>query len=208
MEHANDKAAREQQSGAAVDQQDLMQISALADSALEGREAARAIDALLARPDLREAWAELHMVGDCLRSDETGAASPGAGFLERFKSQLALEATVLTPRALRADGGPERWRRVGLPAVSIAAAVAMVTWVAWPQRPITPVSSVASLVQETTPASTVTRGAAADAARPVDAAQLREYLAAHEQFSSPQLNSMGSFHTAAWSTGSSDNSNP
>jgi negative regulator of sigma E activity len=206
MAQANDKPETVQlNSGSGNDPR--MLVSALADGALEPLEAERVIELLLEHPELRSAWVEVHMVGDCLRSEDTGAMSPSAGFMDRFKARLALEPTVLTPKrpAVRSQ---ERWRRFGLPSAAVAAAVAMVSWVAWPQHPV---PTVASIAPDTAPLAEAGAPAAprsAKTAHPVDPAQLREYLAAHQQYSSPQLNGLGSFHTAAWSTGSSDNSNP
>jgi negative regulator of sigma E activity len=194
-------------------------IGALADGELDAAQAQRAIDALLADPELQAEWRRIHWVGDCLRSDETGAQVASEGFMERLSTRLAAEPTILAPTARRTDS----WRRLGLPGLSIAAAVAMVSWVGWTNRPLapglaqggSPATAMASTAPLSAPVSApagpaVPLAAAAPAApsRPVDPAELREYLAAHEQFSSPQLKGMGSFHTAAWSTSQSDNAKP
>lgn len=84
-------------------------ISALMDGELDEREAAEAIAALANDAPAREAWRTYHLIGDAVR--ERGAVV-----------------------ALRPAANAPFWR-VALPAMAVAAAVALVSWVAFvPQQ--------------------------------------------------------------------------
>ena len=92
-------------------------ISALMDGELDEREAAEAINALGNDAQARSAWRTYHLIGDALREGHS------AGALRR-------------PAA-----NSPTWR-IALPAIAVAAAVALVSWVAFaPVQPGTPVSA-------------------------------------------------------------------
>jgi negative regulator of sigma E activity len=162
------------------------QISALADGSLNPTEAQAAIDLLLGSVEARAFWYELHAVGDCLRSDDTGAALGQDGFMERFALRLDAEPVVLAPRAQSAVAAPVRpaLMRYGLPGASIAAAIAMVLWMAVPQmtKPDAQLAEVTVAPQPTKPA--VVEAAVATASAPaitrMDPDQVGEYLTAHQ----------------------------
>jgi len=81
-------------------------ISALMDGELDEREAAGAIDALANDAQARDAWRTYHLIGDALR-----------------EGRADLEA--------RRPAANQPFWRVALPAMAVAAAVALVSWVAF-----------------------------------------------------------------------------
>jgi sigma-E factor negative regulatory protein RseA len=81
-------------------------ISALMDGELDEREAAEAIVALANDAQARDAWRTYHLIGDALR--ESGS--------------------IVAPR--RPAANAPFWR-IALPAMAVAAAVALVSWVAF-----------------------------------------------------------------------------
>lgn len=81
-------------------------ISALMDGELGEREAADAIVALAGDAEARGAWRTYHLIGDAMREGRA----------------------VVAPR--RPAANAPRWR-VALPAMAVAAAVALVSWVAF-----------------------------------------------------------------------------
>jgi len=88
-------------------------ISALMDGELDEREAAEAISTLASDAQARDAWRTYHLIGDALRESRA----------------------VVAPRA--AANAP--FWRVALPAMAVAAGVALVSWVAFaPLQPNPP----------------------------------------------------------------------
>jgi len=81
-------------------------ISTLMDGELGEREAAEAIAALTGDAEARGAWRTYHLIGDAMRQGRA----------------------VVAPR--RPAANAPRWR-VALPAMAVAAAVALVSWVAF-----------------------------------------------------------------------------
>jgi sigma-E factor negative regulatory protein RseA len=81
-------------------------ISALMDGELGEREAADTIATLANDPQARDAWRTYHLIGDAMREGRS----------------------VVAPR--RPAANAPRWR-VALPAMAVAAAVALVSWVAF-----------------------------------------------------------------------------
>jgi negative regulator of sigma E activity len=161
-------------------------IGALADSALSESEAQHAIDLLLSSPELRAQWDELHWVGDCLRSEETGALVADADFMARFHDALAQEATVLAPAKTRASS--RRWLRYGVPATAVV--VSAVVWMAMPTANVAVVAQDAPVAQSAAAAPAVTAA--------VDPAQLNEYLAAHQELAATALHGQGSIQAASY----------
>ena len=101
-------------------------ISTLMDGELDEREAAETIAALANDAPAREAWRTYHLIGDALR--ESGAAA--------------------APR--RPAANSPAWR-IALPAMAVAAAVALVSWVAFApvlpdKAPTSPVAQAPAIV--------------------------------------------------------------
>ncbi|MGA2549831.1 MAG: sigma-E factor negative regulatory protein [Burkholderiaceae bacterium] len=161
-------------------------ISALADGALEAESAQAVLDELLASPEGRAFWDDLHATGDFLRSEETGSCASPEGFMERFRERLAVEPVAFAPRALQ-QGRARGWLRYGLPGASIAAGVAMVLWMAIPQmtKPDAEVAAATPVVDAPQSKPVVAEAPAAPAAAVpanvrMDPELVGEYLTAHQ----------------------------
>jgi sigma-E factor negative regulatory protein RseA len=116
-------------------------ISALMDGELDEREAAETISSMVNDAPGRDAWRTYHLIGDAMREAQASGS------------------------ARRAAANAPFWR-VALPAMAIAAAVALVSWVAFaPEQPAQPVA--APVAQATVP--------------PPQSAD--DYLLAHQGFS-------------------------
>ncbi len=162
----------------------LLRVSTFADGELATPDAQATLARLLAEPALREAWDEIHLVGDALRSDDLPGMANAPHVSARFAALLASEPVVLAPRNL--ERRRRVWLRYVLPMGAAAAAVLMVSWTIVPQF------GAASLVARST--SSPTTGSAslpASASAIVDNAQLREYLNAHREFSAASWRSPG-----------------
>jgi sigma-E factor negative regulatory protein RseA len=120
-------------------------ISALMDGELGEREAADAIAALANDPQARDAWRTYHLIGDAMREGRS----------------------VVAPR--RPAANAPRWR-VALPAMAVAAAVALVSWVAF--APLQQNPAPAPQIAELKPPAIVPPPRAAN-----------DYLLAHQGFS-------------------------
>jgi sigma-E factor negative regulatory protein RseA len=100
-------------------------ISALMDGELDEREAAEAIQALTNDAHGRETWRTYHLIGDALRESRS----------------------IVAPR--RPAANSPTWR-IALPAMAVAAAVALVSWVAFvpveAQKPPAAVAKAPALV--------------------------------------------------------------
>ena len=101
-------------------------VSVLLDGELDPSQAEATITALCRDPSLRRAWHELHLAGDALRSHEV-AAYDAEGFCARVAAAIASEPTVLAPRAVQRGS-----RRYWIPAVAVAASVAVIGFGAVP----------------------------------------------------------------------------
>jgi len=142
-------------------------ISALMDGELDERAAGDTLQQVGRDGEAAAAWRTYHLIGDVLREDRV--LTPG--FAARVGERLAAEPTVLAPAA--APRQTRRW--LPLPAVAVAAAVALVSWVAFaPQREQPQVTPVA----EAKPAMVAPSSAAND------------YLLAHQGFS-PRMSLLG-----------------
>jgi sigma-E factor negative regulatory protein RseA len=169
-------------------------VSALADGALGNTEAQRAIDLVLASNELRDVWGELHWVGDCLRSEETGSLVGSEDFMARFSKRLALEPTVLAPQ-VSSDRAPRRWLRYGLPSAAVVVVSAAV-WMALPGQGGLVAQDQAAMQQSVLPV--VAEAKPAPAVHAVDPAQLNEYLAAHQEFGATALHGPGAIQAASF----------
>lgn len=166
------------------------------------RESARTLAEFLATLDAegRARWAEYHVIGDALRSDEL-AESPAASaaFVARFSARLASEPHLLAPHGFQANVRRAlSLRRRVLPVFAVAAAAATLTWIVVPQLQgvvtgtgaATQIASVNNHSGDTmqpvalasnTPVNNGTQSSVHEMniVRDVD---LDQYLAAHQQF--------------------------
>jgi sigma-E factor negative regulatory protein RseA len=99
-------------------------ISALMDGELGADEAAREMALLRGSDEARQAWDSYHLIGDALRGDAYQS------YATRVAEHLAVEPTVLAPKALREPAQP--FVRYALSAAAAAAGVALVVWTASP----------------------------------------------------------------------------
>jgi len=141
-------------------------ISQLMDGELDDREAARLINACGSEGEQRDAWRMYHLIGDAMR--DTRVLS--AGFAARVAEKIALEATVLAPKALQ----PVRSRNWFAVPAALAAGVAGVSVVGWlalspvaqaPQAPVAQLPQVQKVQTIPLPSAT------------------SDYLLAHQGFS-------------------------
>jgi sigma-E factor negative regulatory protein RseA len=152
-------------------------VSALLDGELDQSQAQATIGAVCRDPSLRQAWHELHLAGDALRSHEV-ATYDAHGFCARVAAAIASEPTILAPRAVRRGS-----RRYWIPAVAVAASVAVIGFGAVPllRTPETP------MIAKSAPSVDVAAEAAAQKALPTIAnarelnARISPYLAAHRE---------------------------
>lgn len=166
----------------------MERISALMDGESDRNAVAQAVRQMKEHDALREAWNTYHLIGDAMRGENCA----DTGVSQGFSAKLAAEPTVLAPR--RGIGGA--MRRMALPSLAAAAAVATVTWVSLEtyQGPrnavpvaevVVPFSSIAepapfgSLIQPASHASPPPQIQLPS--RPIDA-----YLQAHQEFSPSQ----------------------
>ena len=127
-------------------------ISAFMDGEAAPGEAQQALNRLRQDKGSLDEWNRFHLVGDMLR----GERLLGDDFLDRLRTRLDAEPTVLAPR--------RRWTTVVATSLAIAASLAFVVMV-----------SKVVMPERTTPQVEV---AAAPAA-----AQVNDYLIAHHEFS-------------------------
>lgn len=171
-----------------------MRLSSLMDGELDDEAARQALADLVADPVGRDDWALWHAAGDALRASEVAAFHSHA-FAARVSVALAAEPAIVAPHAK--PGNPHRTvRRIVLPGVAAAAAVAALSWVAVPimlsgdepaqQAAVKPAAAVAvaTLPDPVSPprAATVasSRPLASDS---VQAVRFDRYMAAHGQMS-------------------------
>jgi sigma-E factor negative regulatory protein RseA len=182
-------------------------VGAFADGALSTDEAQHVLDVLLNTPALRATWDELHWVGDCLRSEETGAMTASADFMTRFGERLAAEPTVLAPGG--GSARPKRWLRYAVPGAAAMAAVTMVVWIALPPSGNLVAESDPALATKASAPASVTAAPAAPIAaapQPVDPAQLREYVMAHQEFGSTGLHGPVAIQAASFDIAANEGS--
>ena len=139
-------------------------LSELIDGELEAHEARAVFDAVKRDAELRTRWQEYQLIGDILR----GEKSLGSDVTARVMADLEDEPVVLAPQPRQR----QPWQRMGLALAATLAGVAAVGWVALgPQSDSTPVERTA-------------QAAPALQAAHQDAADMREYLVAHQTQSS------------------------
>ncbi len=167
----------------------LESLSSLVDGELDAHAAGELITALCRDEPLRAQWIAYHAVGDALRSSEV-AATHSADFCQRVWARIEQEPAILAPRNLKHRS---TLRRYGMPAMAVAASVAVISFVAMPllrteaPAPAAPVA-LAQPEPATPTAAAAAEGAAMsdpDARRTVATAQrlrpLDAYLVAHRE---------------------------
>ncbi|WP_322105109.1 sigma-E factor negative regulatory protein [Paraburkholderia sp. J41] len=169
----------------------------------------------------RAAWADYHLIGDVLRSDDLALSQAASRtFLSGFAARLEAEPHLLAPAAIA--GGSERnerHQRVGrilalrrrvVPSLAVAAAAATLTWIVMPQMhgagmagapqiaAVQQGDGVQRVALNTVPAA-ATGGQDANIIRD---AQLDAYLEAHQQFAQQPVmsDSMPYIRSAALTT--------
>ena len=121
-------------------------------------------------------WNSFHLVGDVMR----GEPVLRDGFLERLRQRLENEPAILAPRA--------RWHTTANFAYSAAASIAglaVVVTLAMTNNPLRPQGELASAqkAEQTQLAQKPAADSDAQPAAAADAAQVNEYLMAHQEFS-------------------------
>ena len=100
-------------------------ISTLMDGELDEREGAEVISSMANDAQARDTWRTYHLIGDALREGRS----------------------IVAPR--RPAANSPTWR-IALPAMAVAAAVALVSWVAFapvqPEKPFVPVAQAPAIV--------------------------------------------------------------
>lgn len=171
-------------------------VSTLMDGELSAADAGREIARLKSDSGLREQWDTYHVIGDAIRGSH---ARPGA-FVARFSERLAMEPTVLAPRARTGTTA----QTFALRAAASVAAVAVVGWAAlniikptMPGAEMAQNSAAPSVVagqQAAVPAGAVTTAVGQNVETPSAPAQaaplvamqaehVKEYLMAHQGIS-------------------------
>ena len=168
-------------------------LSALMDGELPRDEAMNVIKALGGDTAQRENWDAYHLIGACLRGDETIAMpvrasmdASGIACADAIFARLALEPTVLAPAAARKLPSINGRTRVVLAMAASVATVSAIGVVAFKQQQGASVAPTA-LVQQAAPqpvADPSIQRAQADL-------RVNDYLVVHRQFANP-----GAFRTA------------
>ncbi len=194
-----------------VDLDPAERVAALADSALSEADSHAVIDQLLASPELCAHWHDLHRTGDYLRSEDMASCDADTSFWHNFTARLEQEPTLLAPKPVKLSTR-RTWMRYGLPGASIAAAVAMVSWLSFPQlsgngNEVVANNGSAGSRQTLAATSSISTSSApayqaanAASAQPVDPRELRNYLAAHQQFSATPFRGPGAVQAASFNT--------
>jgi sigma-E factor negative regulatory protein RseA len=171
-----------------------LRLSSLMDGELDDAAARQALADLVADPVGRDDWALWHAAGDALRASEV-AAFHSCTFGARVSAALADEPAIVAPRANPRN--PHRTvRRIVLPGVAAAAAVAALSWVAVPimlsgdepasRAAVTPAAAVAVATQPDVvppPRAAAVANSRSLATDGVQAVRFDRYMAAHGQMS-------------------------
>lgn len=169
-------------------------LSSLMDGELDSAAAHQLLADLARDPACQADWALWHVAGDALRASEV-AAFHSASFYVRMSAALANEPTIVAPRF--ATPNPHRTvRRIVLPGVAAAAAVAALGWLAIPmtldgdepsqQASVASATQVAAgnpLTAVPQPQALAAAGGGPLSAEAVQAVRFDRYMAAHAQVS-------------------------
>lgn len=150
----------------------MEKISELMDGELGEREARAQIHRLGSEASLAQAWDTYHLIRDALRDN----ICMGSSFERRLRQRLDEEPTVIAPRARVTS----RVVRYSLPLAAAVAGVAVVGWLGLSSPPQTAPSPPTAL---TAPNVVATRGVPPLLPAPARAAQMNDYLLAHQEFS-------------------------
>jgi sigma-E factor negative regulatory protein RseA len=138
----------------------------------------------------RAMWAQYHLIGDALRSDEL-ALSPAlsVSFMARMSAQLEAEPHLLAPAPHPVASRLHALRRKVVPAFAVAAAAATLTWIVVPQIQGTAPGAVQVASTGGQQAGLQRVAATQSPAQPapqeaniIRDASLDQYLEAHQQF--------------------------
>lgn len=145
------------------------ELSALHDGELDPIDAAAVLARLRQDEALRRTWNDYQLIGDALRSEPPLAADLTA----RVMARLDDEPVVLSPQSRRRA---KRWQRSVMALAAALSGVAVVGWMALqPQEPdALPVAATVARL-DSAPVKAVSLSASE-----ANAAELREYLAAHQ----------------------------
>ena len=162
-------------------------LSALMDGELPRDEAMSVIKVLGGDAAQRESWDAYHLIGACLRGDESvtmsvraSKAASGNACADAIFARLALEPTVLAPAAARKTPSINSRTRVALAMAASVATVSAIGVVAFKQQQGGSVAPIA-LVQQVAPqpiADPSIQRAQADL-------RVNDYLVVHRQFANP-----------------------
>jgi sigma-E factor negative regulatory protein RseA len=172
------------------DNEQRLRLSSLMDGELDDATARQTLADLASDPAGRHDWGLWHAAGDALRASEV-AAFHSATFAARVSAALADEPVIVAPAA-KAPNPHRTVRRIALPGMAAAAAVAALSWVALPMlrgadEPVQQATAQSSAALASD--ATLPRPAAASAAlrsippEAVQAVRFDRYVAAHGQMS-------------------------
>ncbi|MBI4291113.1 MAG: sigma-E factor negative regulatory protein [Betaproteobacteria bacterium] len=145
-------------------------ISALMDGEVDNEELGNNLKRLASDGEWRDTWETYHLIGDALRGHS------GPGYAAKVAARLAKEPTVLAPKRVRSSAQRARWL-----AMSVAAGLAAVVLVAWMAVPQSNQESAPALAAA--PASAPETSASAGLPATPVAAEVEDYLLAHQPFS-------------------------
>mgnify|MGYP006276458077 CR=1 FL=1 len=152
-------------------------ISAFMDGESAPVESQQAIKRLHDDKECEKLWDCFHMVGDVMRGDPMLRAD----FVERLRHRIDEEPTVLAPRVRFSSTV-----RFAYSAAAAVAGIAVVVALVMTNNPLRPAVDIASANRknETTQVARASAtGPRAQPAPPPNAAQVNEYLMAHQEFS-------------------------
>lgn len=185
----------------------MERISALMDGEFDRNEAARIVHQLKDNAGLREAWDTYHLIGEAMR----GECCPDTRVAQAVSAQLAAEPTILAPK--RNLG--ESLRRLALPSVAAAAAVAAVTWMSLQTlqgprsgAPMAEVVVPLTPIGEPSPLGSLIQPASVSASPPpiqIPSRRIDAYIQAHQEFSpSRTIHGLTSYARTVSASGSTE----
>lgn len=166
-------------------------ISALADGRLDGRAFAETVEAVCADREAMATWHAYHVIGEVLRSTETGAGRSAPDFLGKLNARLAQErpsqpaAGTLSSQRRRPAANDEAFRWKMVAGIASFAAVGAIGWSmvgvtgGSSQQPRALLASVPQQAPASAPATVLAR--AQGGAVMIRDPRLDEFLAAHRQ---------------------------
>ena len=163
----------------------MERISALMDGEIDHSEVAQVVRHVKDRSELREAWSTYHLIGEAMRGERLADTR----VMQAVSTNLAAEPTVLAPK--RNFG--ESVRRIALPSMAAAAAVAAATWISLETYqtstsplPLAEVVVPMTALTEPAPLGSLVQPASLPSAPPqiqLPSRRIDAYLEAHQEFS-------------------------